>query len=85
MNYEINPNEKNVSSTVDTPKTTDEWTLDDVFNCPVSVDQFIDVLNVTDYLKKKYPYDDIVQCFEDIIRDEICMLFGGSINNNDEY
>ena len=85
MNYEINPNEKNVSSTVDTPKTPDEWTLDDVLNYPVSVDQFIDVLNVTDYLKKKYPNDDTILCFEDIIRDEICMLFGGSINNNDEY
>lgn len=58
-----------------------QWNIQDVYASEFTLDSLVRTLDVIDIFKRKYPNDDIVQNFEDIVRDEICQLFGGSILN----
>jgi len=82
--YKVNRNAFNVSTTMDDGMEEKKWSLKNVFESELTPENLIDTLKVTDALKRKYPNDDIVQGFEEIIRDEICQMFGGSIFNEKE-
>ena len=77
MEYNVNPNDPNVSTTLDDLKK--EWTFDEVFERPFTVEQLFKTLQVIDGFKMLYPNDETVSYFEWIVRNEICMMFGGSI------
>ena len=82
MNYEVNANNPNVSITQDSQEQVkDEWSVENLYKSELTVDGLIKILYVIDALKRKYYNDDIIKAFEDIIRDEICQMFGGSITN----
>ena len=82
-NYTVNKDMFNVSTTMDNGTEEKKWSLDDVFKSELTPEHLIDTLKVTDALKRKYPNDDIIQDFEEIIRDEICQMFGGTVLNQE--
>lgn len=60
-----------------------KWNLDnDVFGAQLTVDEMVNAINVFEVLKKKYPNDDIIDTAIEILREEICLMFGGSIYND---
>ena len=58
--------------------TKRKWNIKDVYASEFTLDGLVKTLDVIDIFKKKYPNDETVQNFEDIVRDEICQLFGGT-------
>ena len=56
-----------------------KWNIQDVYATEFSLDELVRTLEVIDIFKRKYPNSEIIQDFEDIVRDEVCQLFGGSI------
>lgn len=61
--------------------TEKKWDLMQVYESPFTVEQLLQTLNVIDSFKKKYPNDEIITDFEDVVRQEICMMFGGNIED----
>lgn len=62
------------------------WNFEDnVLKSELSVDDIINALSVFDVLKNKYPNDEIISDAIEILRDEICQIFGGSIYNDEDY
>ena len=61
--------------------TKRKWNIQDVYASEFTLDGLVKTLDVIDIFKRKYPNDETVQNFEDIVRDEVCQLFGGSILN----
>ena len=61
--------------------TKRKWNIKDIYATEFTLDSLVRTLDVIDIFKRKYPNDETVQDFEDIVRDEICRLFGGSILN----
>lgn len=82
--YKVNKNGFNISTTMDIGPKEKKWSLENVYESELTIENLIKTLEVTDILKRKYPNDDVVQDFEEIIRDEICQMFGGTILNLDE-
>ena len=58
--------------------TNRKWNIQDVYASEFTLDGLVKTLDVIDIFKRKYPNDETVQNFEDIVRDEICQLFGGT-------
>ena len=58
--------------------TKRKWNIKDVYASDFTLDGLVKTLDVIDIFKRKYPNDETVQDFEDIVRDEICQLFGGT-------
>ena len=80
--YTVNPNDPNVSTTMD--KVGKKWDLDKVFEFPYTPENLFKTLQIVDGLKRKYPNDEIIIDFEKIVRNEICMMFGGTIDDMEE-
>lgn len=78
MDYTVNKDYFNTSTTVDDVEEK-KWTLENLWKTEFTVDSLINTLQVIDIFKRKYPNDETIQDFEDIVRDEICQLFGGTI------
>ena len=78
--YKVNPNDPNVSTTADTAKTDPSWSLEDLYNTEFTIDNLVTVLQVIDTFKRQYPDNKTIQEFEEIVRNEVCHLFGGSVN-----
>jgi hypothetical protein len=58
----------------------DNWNLKNyVYRSEISVDDIINSIRVFELLKEKYPNDDVVYISIEILRNEICKMFGGSI------
>lgn len=55
-----------------------KWSFENIYESNFSVDELIKTLEVIDKFKDKYPNDKNVVFFEDIVRDEICHIFGGN-------
>ena len=56
------------------------WNLKrDVYDAELTVDEMLNSIYVFDRLHHKYPNDDIIDSAIEILRDEICHMFGGSI------
>ena len=58
--------------------TIRKWNIKDVYASEFTLDGLVKTLDIIDIFKRKYPNDETVQNFEDIVRDEICQLFGGT-------
>ena len=58
--------------------TKRKWNIKDVYASDFTLDGLVKTLDVIDIFKRKYPNDETIQNFEDIVRDEICQLFGGT-------
>lgn len=81
--YKVNKNAFNVSTTEDNGTEERKWSIDNVFRSEFTIDSLMNTLMVVDIFKRKYPNDDIISCFDEIVRDEICNLFGGTLDNGD--
>lgn len=56
------------------------WNLKtNVYAADLSVDAMTDAIEVFEVLKTKYPNDENVVTAIEILRNEICMMYGGSI------
>ena len=75
---EIDLNKPNVSSTLEDNEKK-EWSVENLYKTEFTLDSLVETLQVLDTFKRKYPNDQTIKDFEEIVRDEICMLFGGSI------
>lgn len=82
--YKVNNDHFVSTSTVDNGTEEKKWNLEDFYKSEFTVDALVRTLEVIDIFKRKYPNDETVQDFEDIVRDEICQLFGGTILNIEE-
>ena len=57
-----------------------KWNLKrDVYDAELTVDDMVNAIYVFDRLHYKYPNDDIIEAAIEILRDEICRMFGGTI------
>ena len=77
MEYEVKTNDPNVSTTLENNERK-EWSLDNVYRNEFTVDNLVKTLEVLDTFKRKYPNDEAIRDFEDIVREEICQMFGGT-------
>lgn len=55
-----------------------EWSLNNVYENEFTIDSLVKTLEVLDTFKRKYPNDETIRDFEDIVREEICQMFGGT-------
>ena len=79
MEYEVDPNAPNVSTTLDQGKDK-KWRLEEVYESPFTIDMLMETLNVLDSFKRKYPENMTVKNFELLVREEICLMFGGKLD-----
>lgn len=62
-----------------------KWNLKrDLYDAELTVDELVNAIYVFDRLHYKYPNDDTVATAIEILRDEACQMFGGSIYNDAE-
>ena len=62
-----------------------KWNLKrDLYDAELTVDELVNAIYVFDRLHHKYPNDDTVATAIEILRDEVCQMFGGSIYNDGE-
>ena len=54
------------------------WSINNVYKNEFTIDSLMTTLEVLDIFKRKYPNDETIQNFEDIVREEICQIFGGT-------
>lgn len=60
------------------------WNLKSyVYNADLSVEEMTKSIHVFEVLQVKYPNDEFVEGAIDILRNEICMMYGGSIYDGD--
>ncbi len=55
-----------------------------VYDSELSVNDLLDSIMVFDRLSHKYPNDEYIKIAIEILRDEICQMFGGRICSDDE-
>lgn len=56
------------------------WSLkNNVYNADFYVDDIINSIRLFEILKNKYPNDELIDGSIEILRNEICNMFGGSI------
>ena len=61
-----------------------DWNLrKDVLDAEPTVSEMVDAICVFEVLKNKYPNDDIIASAIEILRDEICQMFGGTIYDDE--
>lgn len=78
--YKVNNDHFVSTSTVDDNGTEEKkWSVENIYSSEFTVDDLVRTLDVIDIFKRKYPNDETIQDFEEIIRDEICQLFGGTV------
>ena len=59
------------------------WTLEKyVYEAKPAVDDMVNAIDVFETLKEKYPNDEYIDGAIEILRQEICLMFGGSIYND---
>ena len=54
------------------------WSINNVYKNEFTIDGLMTTLKMLNIFKMKYPNDETVQNFEDIVREEICQIFGGT-------
>jgi hypothetical protein len=80
MEYKVDPNNQNVSTTVDQDKVELQWNIMNVYQSQFTLDSLLKTLEIIDTFKREYPDKDVIRQFETIVREEICRMFGGSLN-----
>ena len=57
-----------------------KWSLrTDFYKSDLSIEEIVGAIHVFESLQDKYPNDDIIATSIDILREEACNMFGGSI------
>lgn len=77
MEYIVNINNFNMSSILENNKGK-TWSINNVYKNEFTIDSLMTTLEVLNIFKRKYPNDETIQNFEDIVREEICQIFGGT-------
>ena len=77
MEYIVNINNFNMSSILENNKGK-TWSINNIYKNEFTIDSLMTTLEVLDIFKRKYPNDETIQNFEDIVREEICQIFGGT-------
>lgn len=79
----------NVSTTLDVDieekKEDKGWTIENLYKSELTVDSLIETLNVVDILKRKYPNDETIFYFDEIVREELCNMFGGTLKEEESH
>ena len=77
MEYIVNINNFKMSSILENNKGK-TWSINNVYKNEFTIDSLMTTLEVLNIFKRKYPNDETIQNFEDIVREEICQIFGGT-------
>lgn len=77
IEYIVNINNFNMSSILENNKGK-TWSINNVYKNEFTIDSLMTTLEVLNIFKRKYPNDETIQNFEDIVREEICQIFGGT-------
>ena len=61
-----------------------KWSLNNnVYRSDITIDEYISSIRLFDVLKSKYPEDELFDEVIDVLRDEICKMFGGTIYSSE--
>jgi len=61
-----------------------KWNLEKyVYSSEISLDDIVSSIKVFELLKNKYPNDELIDGAIEVLRDEVCRMFGGTIYNNE--
>lgn len=61
------------------------WSLfKDYYESKFTIESIVNAIHVFESLQDKYPNDDVIATSIDILRDEACKMFGGSIYSDDK-
>ena len=77
IEYIVNINNFKMSSILENNKGK-TWSINNVYKNEFTIDSLMTTLEVLDIFKRKYPNAETIQNFEDIVREEICQIFGGT-------
>ena len=62
-----------------------KWSLEkNVYSSEISLDDMVRSIRVFELLKNKYPNDELIDGAIEVLRDEICKMFGGTIYNDED-
>jgi hypothetical protein len=62
-----------------------KWNLDRyVYSSKISIDDMVNSIRVFELLKNKYPNDELIDGAIEVLRDEVCKMFGGTIYNDED-
>lgn len=81
MDYNVDTNNPNVSTTVD-PIAAKDWNISKVYESEFTLDSLIETLQVIDIFKRVHPDQEVVAAFEKVVRQTICEMFGGELKND---
>lgn len=59
------------------------WDIESLYKTEFTYESLIDTLKVIDLFKKKYPNDETIFDFDEIVRQELCNMFGGTLIENE--
>ena len=66
MEYTVNTNDPNVSSTLEENEKR-EWSVENLYQTEFPLDSLVETLQVLDIFKRKYPNDQTIKDFEEIL------------------
>ena len=62
-----------------------KWNLKKyVYSSEISLDDMVSSIRVFELLKNKYPNDELIDGAIEVLRDEVCKMFGGTIYNDED-
>ena len=79
MNYNLKNPHVSVSRDFDGTTREEGWTIKNLTKSDFELEELVSTLYTVNKFKKKYPNDEFVSAFDEIVRDEICRMFGGSL------
>ena len=61
-----------------------KWSLNNnVYRSEITIDEYLNSIRLFEVLKSKYPNDELFDEIIDVLRDEICKMFGGTIYSSE--
>lgn len=79
MNYTLNNPSVSVSRNFENTAKEEGWTVKNLTKSDFELEELVSTLYTVNKFKKKYPNDEFVSIFDEIVRDEICHIFGGAL------
>ena len=61
-----------------------KWSLNNnVYRSEITIDEYLNSIRLFEVLKSKYPEDDLFDEIIEVLREEICKMFGGTIYSSE--
>lgn len=64
---------------IDDDSIHNDWNIGKLYDSKFDINELVDMLPIIDRFKQKYPNDEYVFAFDEIVRQEICSMLGGEL------